>query len=132
MNVPLIVVEATAPLLQRATAEISDVISNQQVVQLPINGRNPLTLLVLEPGVIQRSSGGAGSGIHVNGSRDRAYNVTIDGIPFGDGNDFNHHTTSYFPAKLLGRVTVDRGPGTASTIGTLPMSASGAKSRCAS
>src|SRR5262249_37460530 len=30
--------------------------------------------------VTQRSAGGAGSGVHVNGSRDRAYNVTIDGI----------------------------------------------------
>ena len=29
---------------------------------------------------MQRSYGGAGSGMHVNGSRDRAYNVTIDGI----------------------------------------------------
>lgn len=30
--------------------------------------------------MVQRSYGGAGSGLHVNGSRDRAYNVTIDGI----------------------------------------------------
>lgn len=53
----------------------------------------------------------------MRGFSDGQYNVTIDGIPFGDGNDYTHHTTSYFPAKLLGRVTVDRGPGTASTIG---------------
>lgn len=53
----------------------------------------------------------------IRGFTDGSYNVTIDGIPFGDGNDYTHHTTSYFPAKLLGRVTVDRGPGSASTIG---------------
>ena len=41
------------------------------------NGLNPLTLLVLEPGVVQRSQGTSGSGIHVNGSRDRTFNVTI-------------------------------------------------------
>jgi len=53
----------------------------------------------------------------IRGMDDGAYNVTFDGIPFGDYNTFSHHSTSYFPAKLLGRVSVDRGPGTASTIG---------------
>jgi len=53
----------------------------------------------------------------VRGFVDTQYNVTYDGIPFADTNDFSHHTTSYFPAKMIGRVTVDRGPGTASTIG---------------
>ena len=45
-----------------------------------MNGRNPLNLLVLEPGVVQRTQGGAGTGMHVNGSRDFAFNTTIDGI----------------------------------------------------
>jgi iron complex outermembrane recepter protein len=53
----------------------------------------------------------------LRGFDDAQYNVTFDGIPFGDINDFSHHTTSYFPAKLIGRMVVDRGPGTASTIG---------------
>src|SRR4026208_1676483 len=33
-------VTANVPLLQTSNAEISDVIDNQQVVQLPLNGRN--------------------------------------------------------------------------------------------
>ena len=53
----------------------------------------------------------------LRGFADGQYNVTIDGIPFGDSNDFTHHTTSFFPAGVLGTVTVDRGPGQASTIG---------------
>ncbi len=53
----------------------------------------------------------------IRGIDDGGYNVTFDGIPFGDYNTFTHHTTSYFPAKLVGKVVVDRGPGTASTIG---------------
>ena len=53
----------------------------------------------------------------IRGIDDGGYNVTFDGIPFGDYNSYSHHTTSYFPAKLIGRVNVDRGPGTASTIG---------------
>ncbi len=66
--------------LQTANATIGNVVQQKAIESLPLNGRNPLTLITLEPGVVQRSFGGAGSGIHVNGSRDRAYNVTIDGI----------------------------------------------------
>src|SRR6266536_4064452 len=66
--------------LQTANATIGNVVEQKAIEALPLNGRNPLTLLLLEPGVVQRSAGGAGSGVHVNGSRDRAFNVTIDGI----------------------------------------------------
>ena len=66
--------------LQTANATLGNVIEQKAIETLPLNGRNPLALLLLEPGVVQRSFGGAGSGVHVNGSRDRAYNVTIDGI----------------------------------------------------
>ncbi|MBM3745806.1 MAG: TonB-dependent receptor [Acidobacteria bacterium] len=75
-----ITVEAAAERLQTANAALGHVVEQKVVVDLPLNGRNPLALLVLEPGVVQRSSGAAGSGIHVNGSRDRAFNVTVDGI----------------------------------------------------
>src|SRR5262249_24695016 len=51
-----------------------------QIQALPLNGRNPLALLTLEPGVVQRTTNGVGSGTHVFGSRDRAHNVTVDGI----------------------------------------------------
>ena len=34
----------------------------------------------------------------LRGFVDTQYNVTYDGIPFADTNDFSHHTTSYFPA----------------------------------
>ena len=66
--------------LQTDNATIGNVVQQKAIESLPLNGRNPLTLLTLEPGVVQRSFGGIGSGVHVNGSRDRAYNVTIDGI----------------------------------------------------
>ena len=66
--------------LQTANATIGNVVEQKAIEALPLNGRNPLTLLLQEPGVVQRSAGAAGSGVHVNGARDRAYNVTIDGI----------------------------------------------------
>jgi hypothetical protein len=69
-----------AEMLQTANAAIGNVVSQRAIQELPLNGRNPLALLVLEPGVVQRSAGAAGSGVHVNGSRDRSHNVTVDGI----------------------------------------------------
>lgn len=55
--------------------------------------------------------------ISIRGFQDGQFNVTFDGIPFQDANDFTHHTTSYFMAHDLGLISVDRGPGTAATIG---------------
>ncbi len=72
--------------LQTANATIGNVVEQKAIEALPLNGRNPLTLLLQEPGVVQRSAGGAGSGVHVNGSRDRAFNVTIDGIEANTNN----------------------------------------------
>ena len=75
-----VTVQGGAEQLQTANATLGNVVDQKAIEALPLNGRNPLTLLLLEPGVVQRSFGGAGSGVHVNGARDRAYNVTIDGI----------------------------------------------------
>jgi hypothetical protein len=66
--------------LQTANATIGNVVEQRRSRRCHSTVVIRLTLLVLEPGVVQRSFGGAGSGVHVNGSRDRAYNVTIDGI----------------------------------------------------
>jgi hypothetical protein len=74
------VVESNYQRLETSNATVSDVMDTKQVQNLPLNGRNPLSLLTLEPGVVQRTTNGAGSGTHVFGSRDRSHNVTIDGI----------------------------------------------------
>ncbi len=86
--------------LQTANATIGNVVEQKAIEALPLNGRNPLTLLLLEPGVTQRSSGAAGSGVHVNGARDRAYNVTIDGIEANESSVPN-------PVSNLYRLTPD-------------------------
>jgi len=86
--------------LQTANATMGNVVEQKAIETLPLNGRNPLTLLLLEPGVTQRSFGGAGSGVHVNGSRDRAYNVTIDGIEANESSVPN-------PVSNLYRITPD-------------------------
>jgi hypothetical protein len=76
----VVTVEASAELVQTSDAAIGNVVTQKAIVELPLNGRNPLALLVVEPGVVQRSNGAGGTGVHVNGSRDMAHNVTIDGI----------------------------------------------------
>ncbi|HQU04405.1 MAG TPA: TonB-dependent receptor [Acidocella sp.] len=53
----------------------------------------------------------------IRGLQDGQYNVTFDGIPLGDSNDFTHHTTSFFADHDIGQTIVDRGPGTAETVG---------------
>jgi iron complex outermembrane receptor protein len=79
------------------------------------------TIANLAPGVsnVQTNGPGLSESKHLTmrGFDDNSYNVTYDGIPFGDQNDWSHHTTSYFPAKLIGKVVIDRGPGMAHNIG---------------
>ncbi|HVW72478.1 MAG TPA: TonB-dependent receptor [Rhizomicrobium sp.] len=73
------------------------------------------------PSVFDTAPNGPGlaesQNIPIRGFQDGQFNVTFDGIPIGDSNDFTHHTTSYFATHDVGQVNVDRGPGTASTIG---------------
>ncbi|MBV9146992.1 MAG: carboxypeptidase regulatory-like domain-containing protein, partial [Acidobacteria bacterium] len=73
-------VQSSYQRIETTNATVSDVMTTQEVKELPLNGRNPLSLLTLEPGVTQRPTAASGSGTHVFGSRDRAHNVTVDGI----------------------------------------------------
>src|SRR2546428_10284282 len=50
------VVEATYQRIETSNATISDIMDTKQVQDLPLNGRNPLALLTLEPGVVQRTT----------------------------------------------------------------------------
>jgi hypothetical protein len=95
-----VTVQAGIETLQTSNATIGNVVEQKAIEKLPLNGRNPLTLLLEEPGVVQRSANAAGSGVHVNGSRDRAFNVTIDGIEANESSVPN-------PVANLYRLTPD-------------------------
>ena len=79
------------------------------------------TIANIAPSVVNIETEGPGLSeskmLSMRGFQDGQYNVTYDGIPFGDANGQTHHTTSYFPAKVLGGEVIDRGPGTAADIG---------------
>lgn len=77
-------------------------------------------IVLLAPSVSGSAFNGSGfseSKTTLRGFKDGEYNVTYDGVPFGDTNDPTHHSTSFFPAPTIGAVVVDRGPGAASQLG---------------
>jgi len=79
-------------------------------------------VLALTPGAALSPGTGNGVGltdakVTLRGFQDGQYNITYDGIPFGDSNDPTHHSTSYFPNGTYERIIVDRGPGSATDLG---------------
>jgi hypothetical protein len=86
-----VVVAATAPLLQTTTAEISDVISNEEVVQIPLSGRNFLALAQLSDAVVIPPGGTRGEALqqagplpNVGGQRSGHNIYLLDGVKVTD------------------------------------------------
>jgi hypothetical protein len=84
-------VTANVPLLQMGSAEISDVIENQQVVQLPLNGRNFLALAQLSDAVVIPPGGTRGEALqqagplpNVGGQRSGHNIYMLDGVKVTD------------------------------------------------
>ena len=68
-----VTVSATAGLLNTANAEISDIINNRQVVELPLNGRQFLQLAQLTDGVAIPPGGTRGAALGQTGSLPAVY-----------------------------------------------------------
>ncbi len=67
------------------------------IESLPIiggRGRNPLDLVLTQPGVVQGSN--TGGGTHVHGARDRSWNFTLDGI---DVNETSAGGSNFSPLR---------------------------------
>lgn len=64
-------VEGGYEKLESSNAKIGNVVEQKAIESLPLDGRNPLSLITLEPGVVQSSSGSASAGVEIKGSRDR-------------------------------------------------------------
>jgi hypothetical protein len=62
-----VVVQTAVPVLQATTAEISDVIENREVVQIPLNGRNFLALAQLSDAVVIPPGGTRGEALQQAG-----------------------------------------------------------------
>jgi iron complex outermembrane receptor protein len=78
------------------------------------------TVLQISPSVAGISSNGGFSNtnkITLRGFQDGQFNITYDGIAFGDTNDPTHHPSDYFPTSTIGAAVIDRGPGAAGDLG---------------
>jgi iron complex outermembrane receptor protein len=78
-------------------------------------------VILLTPGASGTGNGG-GPGLSesktvLRGFQDGFFNITYDGVPFGDSNNPTHHSTAYFPDGTYERIIVDRGPGGATDLG---------------
>jgi len=94
-------VSEEAPLLNTSDATVGNVITNRQIVQLPLEARNIISLLSLQAGVTYYNNtdevdyrNGA-----VNGGKSDQANITLDGV------DINDQQTQYINGAL--RVTAD-------------------------
>jgi len=76
-----VTVVAGADVVNSSGADLSTTVSPRQVLELPLNGRNPLSLIGLQAGAGQNR--GNGSEI-INGGRTSSTNFTRDGITVQD------------------------------------------------
>ncbi|HKR01204.1 MAG TPA: carboxypeptidase regulatory-like domain-containing protein [Pyrinomonadaceae bacterium] len=88
----VVTVQATAELVQTSNSgNLGNTVEQRSLEALPIvgeRGRNPLLFISLQPGVIGNgragTGGNTGGNVHVHGSRDRAFNFTLDGIDINE------------------------------------------------
>ncbi len=72
-----VTVSATAVQLEQQTSSLGNTVGSQQIVELPLLGRNPYSLVLLAPGVMPK--GGAGAGPIINGGRSNTSEILLDG-----------------------------------------------------
>ena len=75
-----VTVVAGADIVNSTSGELSNTVSPRQVLELPLNGRNPLSLIQLQAGT---ASNGA-QNTTINGQRSSFTNITRDGINIQD------------------------------------------------
>jgi Carboxypeptidase regulatory-like domain/TonB-dependent Receptor Plug Domain len=72
----------TSTQVNTSDQQLSTLINNQKIMDLPLLSRDPSALVLLAPGTVQTDSGLGG--FSVNGSRERNNNFLVDGV---DNND---------------------------------------------
>ncbi len=81
----VISVVGEAPLVETEKPAVSGLVDSKRVVDLPLNGRNPLQLAFVLPGVVPPEPGAVSAfNFSVSGQRGQANNFLLDG---GDNND---------------------------------------------
>ncbi len=86
----------TQEIVNTVNAQIGDVVDRRRILDLPLDGRNPLDLATLQAGADETG--------RVNGERARALNVTVNGINASD--NFNKSERSLLTGPAI-PVTVE-------------------------
>ncbi len=105
-----------------AATEPEAVITRKYIEEVAPRIGDYTTSVLLAPSMatIPNSNGpGAtdGAKLTMRGFQDGEFNVTYDGVAWGDTNGPSHHANSFFPSSVIGGVVIDRGPGRASDFG---------------
>lgn len=79
-------VQSDANTVQTESATVGQLVTQDQVKSIQLNGRNPLYLSQLEPGVVRNApmasfSFGLDNGINIGGARSQESLITLDGAP---------------------------------------------------
>jgi hypothetical protein len=81
-----VTVQGSAELVQTSSSgNFGNTVEERPLSALPIvgsRGRNPLSFINFQPGVVNGAN--TGGGVHVHGARDRAFNFTLDGIDINE------------------------------------------------
>src|SRR4051794_13094671 len=82
-------VEVAAELIQTDRSSVSTVVEEKQIRELPLNGRNPVQLVALAPGMqfLGRSGPERGSTVQGVGGRDDQTEFQLDGLNANAGMD---------------------------------------------
>lgn len=122
-------VSASAAILQTENAQTGDIISGQQATELPLNGRNFVSLTLLVPGSISPNPNQIGSASrnlsngrpYVNGNREQTNNFLLDGIdinePVGDFVAYNPNVDALQEVQVLtGNANAEFGNGNGAVV----------------
>jgi hypothetical protein len=91
-------VTGEAPLMETTSGQLGQVINNQSIVNLPLNQRNPFSLILLAPGVSGTVTNEFRAlQINVNGGRSGTTDVLLDGVPSAPPTD-SFNTVGIFPS----------------------------------
>ncbi len=99
-------VVARVPLLNTENAAKGDVIVNQEIANMPLNGRDFFELGLLVPGVAEKREGSwQGSDMAVNGARPDNTNFVVDG--FNNQNQRGGHAQARPPLEAMREFKVE-------------------------
>jgi hypothetical protein len=96
-------VTAEAPILQRDSSALAEIVDTRQVQELPLNGRDFRKLAFLTPGAAPRSPHGSLGSFTANGQREKSNIFLIDGV---DNNDSFRNQPSFNQGGVAGAQAV--------------------------